>query len=1265
MRRLTTGFTSARHGGSAVSRVALGALTAACVLAAGSLAPPVLAQDVTENINQDIEVFFTNTVDSTAKPNVLFILDTSQSMYSIESSLPEAPFDPNDPQWDSGPCDADAYYWAKQGEATPSCLSSVPIDEASFQCPNWQGAVAASGFETRGPIKVAQEDPSTEWSTLSLRNLRTVCETDGDSPTPIGLNWGAKGKKAIQANTYTFYRGDYLNYLASSGAGDKYRVDVMREVISKVLANTRGIKAGLMRFGYDGSRVFRQNTATACEVEPNPIEDSRSSNGAPIIFPVTDLESDTPLTGFPQSKDSKTGETAVRSQLRYQLGVDAKDEVISWVVDPSVAPEDQPFQVAYGGGGTCPIPLFTPGGRSPIGAAMHEAYLYYSGQQWSLPHGKQADLGSTYGYPSVPQSRVNGFSGGEIYDSPMQDECAKNFIILLSDGTTEQDNEIDGPIQRLPGFDDVIGSNKCDDDPYLDVNGQPPPSQCVDDMAEYMFETDLSAEDGLNNVITYTIGFRLGQDAAADSARQLLEETASRGGGDFIEARDAVTLEAELTNVLRQILTENTSFSAPAITVNAFNRTQNLNDLYMSLFRPSFNYRWLGNIKKYRLDPVDGDVVDQNGRVAVDPATGFFRDTAQSFWSGMVDGNNIALGGAAGEIDYTDRRVYTNLSDDTNVVLSSFPVSGITDGATLGLVGGETVSASNPTPLTAANLVEWIYGKDIGDADKDTTTAESRMDMGDPLHGRPQTVIYGGSAADPDLDDAAVFVITNDGFLHAFDPTDGHELWSFIPGDQLSRMRNLYYNDDLTNPADRGYGLDGNIRVLRIDHNRNGIVETPDANGDSDRVYLYFGQRRGGSRYYGLDVSSKTAPKLMWARDYASEGYGTGQSWSSPQPMRVRIGTDSEPTLALAIGGGFDPVEDQIDYVTGTTAGNRVMILDALDGDVIWWAGDDASADLELSKMDRSIPGDIRVVDLTGDGLADRMYAADLGGRVWRFDIINGADADDLVKGGVFASLGLGDAATKPAGSADNRRFFYAPDISLIKYGGSTFLDVAIGSGHRELPATDKTTVNYFYSMRDHNVFNVIDDDNYRDDSNACPVPATEPCHDIILHADARAGYELTDVTSSLATVGGRGWKMQLGVTAEDVGEKALAESRTFQNATYFTTYAPRETVDPDLVCAPRFGINKLYIVNTATGAPVVNLDTSTPGATDLTDRSKELSQGSIAPEVVFVFPTPNELTPGVTPPAVPPICLVGLENCGSGVLNPPVRTYWRQRNTD
>ncbi|MCM2312005.1 MAG: PilC/PilY family type IV pilus protein, partial [Steroidobacteraceae bacterium] len=967
---------------AAFRRINLLASLAGCVFAAGLVAPPAVVAD-------DIEVFFSTPVDATAKPNILFILDTSQSMFTVESAAPDEPYDPEKDYTGVGDCDSAAYYWTSGTGAVPSCAAGgwAKLSAAQFACPAWAAAVETGGFFTK-ISRIAQDDGSA-WVGMSQypnqQSLPTVCE--GDGATPTGLNWSRKnkGKDVYPSLSYTVYDGNYLNW-ASQSSGDKYRIDLIREAVGEVIANTEGIKVGMMRYGYDGARVFEKNTPNSCIVEPNPVEDSRSSNGAPIIFPVTDLDGPA-VSGFPLSKDVRTGETDVRSQLRYQLGIDANNSVIGWEVDPSLPDADQEFQIVKGGGSTCPIPLFTPGGRSPIAGGMYEAYLYFSGLQWSQKYGKQAALGSTFDYPSVVQSRVGS---SEIYKSPVVDTCAKNFIVLLSDGTTEQDNDVDGPVQQLPGFNTTVGKS-CDPDPYLDVTGTPPPSQCVDDMAEHMLGSDLrpnTAVPGVNNVNTYTVGFKLGSDTNANAARQLLQETADRGGGQFYEAGNAVELKDMFGKIVREILTLNTSFSAPAVTVNAFNRTQNLNDLYMALFRPAFNYRWTGNIKKYQLDPLDGDILDANNKPAVDPGSGFFFNNARSFWSATADGSDITAGGAAGLIEYTSRKVKTtSLLDGSTVNLNT---TGLLTDAQLGIQVGDFVKPGVATSglLTAAALVEWLYGKDVADEDADTITAESRYDMGDPLHAKPITVIYGGTVADPDLNDDALFAVTNDGVLHAFDPSSdsGEELWAFIPRDQLSRTRNLYYNRNLVDPEDRGYGLDGNIRVIRIDNNRNGIIET--ASPQNDRVYLYFGQRRGGQKYYAFDVSNKNAPRLMWSRDYS--GDLAGQAWSAPQPARVRVGTTAMDVLIF--GGGYDTTQDGATYAEDSV-GRGIYMVDALDGDLIWRAGPDSGANLRLTAMKHSIPGDVRVVDLTGDGFADRIYAADLGGRIWRFDIFNGQSA--------------------------------------------------------------------------------------------------------------------------------------------------------------------------------------------------------------------------------------------------------------------------------
>ena len=75
---------------------------------------------------------------------------------------------------------------------------------------------------------------------------------------------------------------------------------------------------------------------------------------------------------------------------------------------------------------------------------------------------------------------------------------------------------------------------------------------------------------------------------------------------------------------------------------------------------------WPGNLKKYRI--LNNEIVDSNNVAAVDPATGFFKTTAQSFWTVGPDGNNVELGGAANNLpDPSIRKVYTNITADNDL----------------------------------------------------------------------------------------------------------------------------------------------------------------------------------------------------------------------------------------------------------------------------------------------------------------------------------------------------------------------------------------------------------------------------------------------------------------------------------------------------------------------------------------------------------------------------------------------------------------------
>jgi type IV pilus assembly protein PilY1 len=858
-------------------------------------------------------------------------------------------------------------------------------------------------------------------------------------------------------------------------------------------------------------------------------------------------------------------------------------------------------------------------GCTPLSESMYEAYLYLSGGR--VRYGLNSRKDPLLPWPSVATSRQPAPNTG-IYQSPLTISCQRNFIVLLTDGIPTADNSANAQIEALIGR-TCAGTGD---------------GRCLEEIAAYMYTNDIRPTLINNqNVTTYTIGF--GPEVSGSAA---LQNTASGAGGVFYEAKDTATLTTVLTSITRDILAFNTSFTAPAVSVNAFNRTQNLNDLYVTVFRPSETYAWDGNIKKYKLDPT-GTIVDANDVPAVEVTTGFFRPTAQSYWSAGVDGETVTLGGAANELPApASRRVYSDINTALALTAAGNAVAtsnaAITT-ATLGLGASESPGRDA--------LINWMRGQDTLDADGDGVTTDPRSAMGDPMNGRPATVIYGGTLANPDPNDGVVFAVTNEGYLHAINAVDGSELWAFMPRQLLARARDLYVNESVT---DREYGLDGNIRIVRNEVNDNGVLEPL----LGETVRIYFGMRRGGSDYFGLDVTDRNAPTLLFRIGPNETGArllkGAGQSWSTPSLAKVNISGASQNTLqqVLVFGGGYDTVQDNGPYATDT-AGNQVFMVDAVSGNVLWYAGpsSDSAADRRLASMTHGFPGDIRVFDLSGDGYADRMYAADMGGRVWRFDIHNGQTRADLVTGGVFASLGNAHLASHPIETT--RRFYSAPDVAFLSYGGKTWLNVALGSGYRGHPLNIETQ-DRFYSLRDHQPF-------------ARLTQAQYDAATVITEADAN----LIDVTIDIAPTipaGASGWRMDLQRPATGwVGEKSLAEARTIESMIQFTTYEPHsDSTGATASCAPAVGTNRLYTVSAFTGAPVFDRENPEDPPDSVDDRDTELAQGGIAPEVVWLFPSPDDPVNCVGAECRPdPVCLVGLENCGVGVNLAPVRTFWRQ----
>jgi len=828
------------------------------------------------------------------------------------------------------------------------------------------------------------------------------------------------------------------------------------------------------------------------------------------------------------------------------------------------------------------------GGQTPLSETLYEAGLYFGGSLVDFGNVDPDNL-------SVPESRLA--ANRDRYLSPVTTPAAQNHILLLTDGEPADDTDADSKIAALPGFAAATGSASCAVD---GVDGA-----CLDDMAAYLKNTDPS-------VTTHTIGF--------DVNLELLQTTASRGGGQYLMADDAASLTAAITDFVQTVRQSVGVFAAPTVPVDAFRRAQNLNAVFLSLFEPASRFRWPGNLKRYETsiggdaDSISVDLVDVNGNNAIDPDTGLISDSAQSFWSAEQDGSEVTLGGAASRLpDPGARRLFTNTA--------GFELTS----------AGNAITTANLTPADVGApgaaerdlTVRWARGEDSRDEDDDGDTNEPRLDMGDPLHVRPATVVYGGTADNPDV---VIFISTNDGYLHAINGATGAELWSFIPARLLDRLYELSV-DNIA--AAKQYGLDGELQVLvRGNDGEPGI-------GGDETVILMFGMRRGGNTVFGLDVTDRNNPRQLFEIDGSTDGFeDLGQSWSVPVPARVDIEGDEHVVAFFA--GGYDDSQDNTGFSTDAV-GNAIYMSDVEEdneGELLWRAGNastTASAgapDLDLGSgvgpsMNFSIPSGLRVLDISGNGLADRIYVGDMGGQVWRLDIINGNPVANLVTGGVLASLGGAAAAGAPA---ESRRFYSPPDIVPVTVDDQLVLAVNIGSGYRAHPL-DTAVDDAFFSIRDKIVFDAMTAAQF--DSPAFPVVI----NDLV---------DITDDPQPPLMAADNGWLLRM--TNGD-GEKILNESVTFNNVTLFTSFTPGAPV----ACAPAGGTNRLYSIRVRDGAPVTNLDAPyNDEELTVSDRFTELAQGGIAPEPQILFvEQPGDTPAGPDATGVVAVACVGTECAG------------------
>ncbi len=962
----------------------------------------------------------------------------------------------------------------------------------------------------------------------------------------------------------------------------------------------------------------------------------------------------------------------------------------------------------YFGGYTSPANVVSGTAGTPTDATHFGPIAYQGG---STPSGAAPGLTGipmldpdAYTTPSITVS-TNSYPN-LTYRSPetaIGEECgASNYIIFISNKSPNDDTSsnlltnVGGsltPRVPRPATTQVTVSGV---KTYVqDPNGgesTPNDSWYMPEWARFLRKTDVSSLPGQQNVVTYTINVYQKSDNANQQQgfSSMLMATAKAGGGKYFLVTQNAQLDIALQTIFAEIQAKSSTFASAALPISSTNRAQNLNQVYIGMFRPNQDAtpRWFGNLKRYQLARISGGIqlADALGAPAVNNNTGFVTECAASYWStdSATYWSNVAINPppiglcTANVVDPT-----------TGTAIAHDPYSDYPDGPLVekGAVAEvlrkrdtattprviKTSAAGSGTALTDFGTgnsavtavlsnadIKFVRGEDINDENADSSITDVRASVhGDVVHSRPLPISYNASVGG-----TMIYYGSNDGTFRAVDADTGVEKWAYVapefypsgatpqPFARLRTQSPVINYSGVTDPTaiPKNYFFDGSTGLYQ--------------SASNDKVWLYPTMRRGGRMLYSFDVSGSSPPALptiKWKVGCPNLTNDTGclggiaeigQTWSTPIAARVNTsGTIGTFTRVVLVGGGYDPCEDadQKDPTCAVGAkGNRVYIIDA-----------DTGAVLRQFTTTGRVPSDVAVIDVDYDGIVDYAYVGDTVGNVYRITF------------GLSKTAPLAQASwtmDKIAGTTGaGRKFLYPP--ALVAYHhqatGKDYVYLAFGSGDREKPLEAQ----YPYRQDVKNRFYMFVDDLSRTSTSSPALSSTDldgsdmldvSTDTLTLSSDCSQG--VVPGTTNATYQNKKGWYLQYSNgtgNAGNQGEQTVTSAVIVAGQVAWSTNRPIHA--SGAACSPT-GEAKGYFVNlfnaSGTIGPPNNL--SCGG-----ERSDVFVKGALPPSPVLATVVIN---------GVPSTVLLGAADKGGGTSTiiqgqegftlPPQkrsRVYWKQ----
>lgn len=211
----------------------------------------------------------------------------------------------------------------------------------------------------------------------------------------------------------------------------------------------------------------------------------------------------------------------------------------------------------------------------------------------------------------------------------------------------------------------------------------------------------------------------------------------------------------------------------------------------------------------------------------------------------------------------------------------------------------------------------------------------------------------------PVFEEGLVYCGANDGMLHAFNAETGQERFAYVPNLVFENLRLL---------ADPGYKHKFYVDLTVSIKKGEGIL-----GGVGHKTLLVGGLGKGGKGYFSLDMTGAKAisteaelsSRVLWEfPKYADSDIG----YSFSKPLIVKSNSSSYPWVVI-FGNGYNSESGKSAlYIINPATGELIKKIDA-----------DMGPENGLSSP--------VAIDATYDGTVDFVYAGDLQGKLWKFDL--------------------------------------------------------------------------------------------------------------------------------------------------------------------------------------------------------------------------------------------------------------------------------------